>query len=100
MSYINARDLEVGKRYIYINPFNNKDQKDMGILEIKGEFKISGVGNHEPSANLKFQNGEKSYDWDTKFKEVKNTFGGKKYSRRNRKSKKLRKNKSRKYTKK
>jgi hypothetical protein len=98
MSYIKARDLEVGKRYIYIDPFGpyNKNKKDMGILQEKGDFKNPSNMQNDPSAILKFENGEKSFDWDEKFIEVKTTSGGKKKSRRNRKSKKLRKNKSRK----
>ena len=96
MYVIKAKDLNEGTHYIHIN---NRKEIDMGILKTKGNFQVSGHGNHEPSATLAFENGgqiyAKVYDWDENFK-VKTTSGGKRKSRRNRKSKKSRKSKSKK----
>ena len=63
----------------------------MGKLIEKGNFEASNF-NHEPSARLKFDNNGTTtnymYDYDRKFK--KDTSGGKRKSRRNRKNKKSR----------
>jgi hypothetical protein len=66
---VNARDLIVGRSYIYINRWKSeKPETDMGKLLEIGEFRINVNGNHEPSATLIFENGTKDYDWDDTFK--------------------------------
>jgi hypothetical protein len=94
MATIIARDLEIGKKYMYTNRLIQNSTEVVGILKEKGVFEVSGNGNHEPSAILVFDNNgtevKRMFDWDDGFKEEKT--GGKRKSR----CKKSRKGKSRK----
>lgn len=94
MATIIAKNLEIGKKYMYINRLIKNSTEVVGILKEKGDFEASGNGNHEPSAILVFDNNgtevKRMFDWDDKFKEEK--AGGKRKSR----CKKSRKGKSRK----
>ena len=101
---VHARDLIVGRSYIYINNWKkDKPETNLGELLEKGVFRSPNTS-IEPLGYLKFKNGNKSdnrsYNWDDEFREVKTTSGGKRKTRRNRKSRKLKKSKSRKNRKK
>tara|TARA_B110000285_G_scaffold71761_1_gene82707 strand:+ start:297 stop:611 length:315 start_codon:yes stop_codon:yes gene_type:complete len=92
-----AKNLIVGKSYIYIDNLKSDSETDMGKLLEKGDFRTNGNGNHEPSGTLTFENkNPQSYDWDDTFIINNTSVGGKRKSRRNRKSKKSIKSKSRK----
>jgi hypothetical protein len=95
-----AKDLIVGKSYIYI-PLYGKS-KNMGKLLKKGEYELVGTGTSSMQYKLPLTFEKEKIDvfWDDEFREVKTTSGGKRKTRRNRKSKKLRKSKSRKNRKK
>ena len=94
-----AGDLKEGISYTYIDSLNRDKKEYMGILIKKGDFEIIGVGDHEPSAILRFKDGEKinekRYVWDEKFEESQ-TGGRKRKSRHRRKRQKTRKGMSRK----
>ena len=88
MSKVKVRDIKIGNKYLV-----NGVSKELTKKDLLG---AGGSGNQEPYYNLFFDNEEKEYrnDWDDTYQE--SSSGGKRKSRRNLKSKKSRKGKSKK----
>ncbi len=86
MVKVKVRDMTVGKKY----KLNNGD---VVVLEIKYIIGAGGSRNQEPIYKLVFSNKiEYIKDWDNEYDEV--LAGGKRKTRRYRKSRKLRRKKS------